>query len=241
MTSLSISNLPEDVFRTIHGMVSHSFLFMAPVCKQWYKFEKDSKCCTNFQSMMASHSTIRESGESRGGSEALSKNNAWSFLAKHVSKNILFDKMANELIHKIEWDEFSVGDAGFHGNLSFVKWLIKKQTLEWDPELALSCCLMSKENNFYFLKNMHDLGYTPGMRSCQAAARLGKIATLQWLKEIGCDVENMKDITQVLAEEGHLETLKWANSNGFPCDQETLDAAIYANRREVVRYLRHHN
>ena len=234
-----LSSLPEDVLRKIHLMVRQSYLFLAPVCKQWYKFEKEaSRFTTNFESMMASHSTIRESGQSRGGSEALLKNNAWCFLAKHVDGGKL-TKMADELLVLTEWNEFSVGPAGFHENLMFFRWLTGKSTIEWDPDLALSCNLSNSSNSVNFLKHMHDyFGYTPGMRSCQAAARLGKITNLQWLKEIGCDVENMKDITQVLAEEGHLGTLKWANSNGFPCDQNTLDAARYANRGTVVRYLR---
>jgi len=225
----SLSSLPEEVLKTILGMVSCSFLFLAPVCKQWHEFELSN--CTNFESIMASEFTIRETAESRGGSETLHKNNAWSFLAKHDSNS--FDKMADELVQRIEWDELSVGTAGFYSNLSFFRWLRKTPTLEWDPELALS-----SSQNQTFLKHMHDFGYAPGNRSCQAAARLGQIPTLRWLKEVGCEMENMQDITQVLAEEGHLQPLQWAISNGFPCDHNTLDAAMYAKKSDVVRYLR---
>ena len=227
-----MDSLSEDLLRRIHGIMDFqsNYLFLAPVCKQWYKlFESRQSRHTNVKHMMASASTIRESGESKGGSETLARKNAWGFLAK-VQGN---QEMANELIQKIEWDEFSVGTAGHHGNFSFIKW-VDTTNLVWDPELALSSSASGKK--FNFLKHMYNLGYVPGQRSVVGAARAGSVEILNWMNEIGCD---MQDVTQALAEEGHLGPLKWANSNGFLCDKDklTLDAAIYGDVLEVVSYL----
>ena len=233
-------SLPEDVWARIHDMVGKNYLFLAPVCKKWcnWYYTKQTKHTkyTNFIHAMASSSTIRESGESRGGKTVLSRKNAWDFLAKHVSDRKLLGEMADELSLIIDWDEFSVGTAGRHGNLSFILWLRKNNKLEWDSDLALSSsALAGQSQNLAFLKNMYNLGYIPGDRACTGAALAGSVEILRWLQDAGCDT---KDVTQVLAEEGHLGPLQWANSYGFKCDRLTLDAAKYEKRLGVVRYLR---
>lgn len=228
MLNFYMDSLSEDLVRRIHGImdVQGNFLFLAPVCKQWYNLRTTKT--TNLKHMMASSSTIRESAESRGGSETLARKNAWGFLAKH--KEIA--NGLNELNELIEWDEFSVGAAGHHGNLSFMEWVVTT-TLKWDSELALSSSALA--GKFNFLKHMYNLGYVPGQRSVIGAARAGSVEILKWMNEIGCD---MKDVTDALAEEGHLGPLKWANSNGFPCEHKrTLDAAIYGDNYEVINYL----
>ena len=227
MLNFYMDSLPADLVRRIHGIMDFqsNYLFLAPVCKQWYNLFESRH--TNLKHMMASASTIRESGESRGGSETLARRNAWGFLAKVVG----LDAWADELIQKIEWDEFSVGIAGHHGNFGFIKW-VHTTSLVWDPELALSSSALG--GKFKFLKHMYKLGYVPGQNSIVGAARAGSVEILNWMRDIGCD---MQDVTQALAEEGHLGPLKWANSNGFPCDKLTLDAAIYGGVEDVVSYL----
>jgi len=211
-----MDSLSEDLVKLLMEFQGN-FLFLAPVCKLWYKLRYS--CNTDLKHMLASSSTVRESAESRGGSETLARKNAWGFLAKQKQ----FDKeIAEEFIQHIQWDEFSVGTAGHHGNLSFMKW-VSGTTLIWDPELALSSSALA--GKFKFLKHMYSLGYTPGQRSVIGAARAGSVEILDWMNRIGCDLQ---DVTETLAEEGHLRTLKWAHSNGFPYEHKrTLDAAIY--------------
>lgn len=225
----SLLTFPDDVVETICGMIDFSFLFLAPVCKRWYEFGKESKV-TNFQNMMASSSTIRESGQSRGGSRVFLRRNAWTFLAKNVKDSLHFDEMADELIDIIEWDEFAVTTAGNHGNLCFFHWL-RNSNLTWDPELALSSAASNGKCDF--LKHMYNVGYVPGPRSCRSAALTGSVQILQWLKEVGCDVD---DVTQILAEEGHVGPLIWAKKYGFPYnDKLVLDAANYGNNTVTTK------
>lgn len=233
--------LPQDLQTSVLNCLVGSqgnFLFLAPVCKQWYKLVGyGTGSGTTLKQIMASPSTIRESGESPGGNETLSKN-AWGFLAKH--RNTFKPEMANELLlQKIQWDEFSVATAGNHGNLGFIYWLEKQDKLGWDPELALSSAALAGE--YVFLKHMYKSGYNPERRSVQAAARAGAVQILEWMNKIGCD---MTDANEALAEEGHLGPLKWAHSIGLFCDKISLDAALdaaaYGQKREVVLYLKHH-
>lgn len=227
MFNFYMDSLPEELIRKIYDALGSqgNFLFLAPVCKKWYKTVGSRQ--TNLKHMMASASTIRESGKTRGGSTTLARQNAWGFLAKVVG----VEQMADELIQVIGWDEFSVGTAGHHGNLGFIKW-VDTTTLGWDPHLALSSS--ASAGKFEFLKSMYTLGYAPNQRSVVEAARTGSVEIINWMNEIGCD---MRDVTQVFAEESHLGPLKWATSNGFPCDELTLDAAVYANFGDVVRYV----
>lgn len=225
--------MPEEVWGNILGFIGANYLFVAPVCRKWHKL-RNQPAYTNPHHMMASSATIRESGQSRGGRQVLSGMNAWSFLAEHVNDPKVFAEMANELADIIDWDEFSVVTAGRQGNLAFFSWLTS-QTHKWDAELALSSCASAGQGrNLVLLKQMYNLGYVPGQRSCEGAALAGSVEILGWLQEIACDTGS---VTQVLAEEGNLRTLKWANSKGFICDQNTLEAALYHNRLQVVRYL----
>lgn len=226
--------MPEEVWRNIlRGYVGDTYyLFVAPVCRKWHKqlspYTKTKSC-----HIMASSATIRESGQSRGGRQVLSGMNAWSFLAEHVAKNDDVAKMADELADIIDWDEFSVVTAGRQGNFAFFNWLTSQKKHKWDPELALSSCALGR--NLVLLKHMYNLGYVPGRRSCEGAALAGSVEILSWLQEIA--TESVDTVTQVLAEEGNLGALKWAISEGFVCDKNTLEAAKYQERLEVVRFL----
>lgn len=230
--------VPCDVWETILELVDFSgkYLFLAPVCKQWLHFENAKKTSrnTNFKNILASASTVRESLEHPGGDKmllrTLSRKNTWSYLAENVHQDV--GNLANEIIRIVEWDEFSVGTAGKHGNLGFVAWL-RTTELEWDPFLALSCAAF--EENLTFLKHMYySWGYVPNFRTSVGAALVGSVKVLQWLKHIRCDLD---DVTQVLAEEGHLNSLIWANSNGFQCNERTLEAAKYGGHIDVLNYL----
>lgn len=218
-------SLPDDVWEIVHGMIDFSgkYLFLAPVCSHWYSLTESK--VTNLEQTMASPSTIREAREHHGGT-TLAKKNAWSFLAQ--SKNKEFEELANELARTIEWDEYSVNTAAQHNHINFFHWL-RTTSLEWDPTRALASF-----SSVTFLQQMYALGYVPDERCSMAAARLGSVEALKWLKQVGCD---LRDVTQVLAEEGHLASLKWATQNGIPYDNFTLDAAAYAGKPNIVRYI----
>ena len=221
-------SLPDDVWEVVHSMIESKgkYLFLAPVCSHWYSLTKSK--LTNLEQTMASSSTIREAREHQGG-KTLAKKNAWSFLARiNPSTQGKLEELANELRQTIEWNEYSIITAAQHNNMNFFHWL-RTTSLEWDPALALSSF-----SSVTFLKQMYKLGYVPDERCSRAAARLGSVEALRWLKEVGCD---LRDVTQVLAEEGHLATLKWATQNGIPYDDFTLDAAAYAGKLSIVRYI----
>lgn len=230
--------LPCDVWKTILELVDFKgkHLFLAPVCKQWLDFENSSTTSknTNFENVLASASTVRESREHPGGketlSEILSRKHIWSYLAENIHQHV--GDVSNEIIQIVEWDVFSVGTAGKHGNLSFFVWL-RTTELEWDPFLALSCAAF--EENLTFLQHMYySWGYVPNFRTSVGAALVGSIKVLRWLKQIRCDFD---DVTQVLAEEGHLTSLIWANANGYQCDERTLEAAKYGGHIAILKYI----
>lgn len=231
-------NLPSDVWQIAHQFVGFrgKYLFLAPVCRSWYHTEAGNNPHTNFREVMASSSRIREAGKSLGGVAMLSRKNAWSYLAKKVHDPEIFESLANELEITVDWDMYSSVIAGKHGNSGFFRWLNASQKYEWDPELALSSAALA--GRLPFLEQMcTDIlqGFVPGKSTVTGAALLGSPDILKFLQKRGCDMEDVGDI---LAEEGHLRTLKWANSNGILIQPQILHAAAYGNHPDVVHYLR---
>lgn len=243
---MSEMNLPKDVWQVVHEFVGFSgkHLFLAPVCRSWYvENTSSSNRRTDFKEMMTSPSTIRESGRIPKGSSILERKNAWSYIAKHVFDLQTFERFANELYKYIEWDAYSASTAGKHGNLSFFRWLRTKDgKLKWDAELALEGA--SLYGRLSFLEQMCTEilpGYVPGKSTVAGAAIFGSSEVLEFLQHIGCDME---DVGEILAEEGHLQTLTWASSNGILKNSNfthVLQAAKYGNHPNVVTYVTNFN
>ena len=214
------------------------YLFLSPVCRRWQKLAKTSHTShTNMAEMMASPSTIKEAGQHREGKKTLVKRNAWSFLAakKTYDSSNTLPKLANQLKHTIEWDPFSVNAAARHNNLDFFRWL-RTTSLEWDPQLALAVGSKTSSSSLPFLQSMLHLGYFPDNRSSTGAALVGSAEILRWLRHVGC---NMDQVVQVLAEEGHIQTLRWAISIGIPYDHHALNAAAaYGGKLQNVQCIR---
>lgn len=204
------------------------YLFMAPVCKTWYQIGKTRGYRTGVAEIMRSTSTILESNMYPKGRKLL-RNYAWSYIAQNIKDDI--EKVATLIQSIVPWDPFSVCIAGKYENVNFILWL-RNTHLKWDPAICLASAAL--EGNLYFMQKLYQYGYTPQGTSSKTAAVHGSIELLRWLKTINCDME---DVTQHLAEEGHLNTLIWANNNGIPCDDQTLDAAAHGGHVDVVRYL----
>lgn len=230
--------MTEDVWGNVLEFVGveGKYLFLAPVCRQWKeRVARLPSRHTTLEQMMASLSTIRECKQDSRGKKILAKN-AWSYLAVTKKERLEFYTLADELQSTIEWDRFSVHTAARHNNVNFFHWLSTK-SLEWDTSTALSSFSNERDEHqtLSFLKNMSLLGYPPVNGSSIAAARLGAVKILQWLKQKDCDMDS---VAQVLAEEGHEEALRWANTNGIGLDQHTLGAALYGGNPQVVRYVK---
>src|SRR5690606_3822841 len=74
-----------------------------------------------------------------------------------------------------------------------------------------------------------------GKDACEAAARGGHLAVLQWLREQKCRWST--STCESAAESGHLAVLQWAHERGCPLG----DAAAYAARGghlHVLQWLR---
>lgn len=221
-------NLPLEVTQLIFEMVTPSYLFLAPVCKLWSIWlHFNLKTC--LLSVVSSTTTIKESIKSPGGHQFLQRK-TWKYLMND------FDiEKANTLVdNDITWDEYTVVGCK---NINFFKWLSNKETLKWDPDLAISSSISDED----FVSTMLELGFNPGYKSCQAAARTGCVEIVKLC------VENLKnlviqdvmpDILQILAEEGQTQALKWANTQGYVCDWVTLDAAIYGGNNDTIQYTR---
>lgn len=230
--------MTEDVWANVLEFlgVEGKYLFLPPVCRQWKEMiVRLPSRNTNLEQMMASSSTIKECRNDARGKKILAKN-AWTYLAVTRNERLEFNTLADEIKNTIEWDRFSVHTAALHNNVNFFHWL-RTKSLEWDTSTALSSFSNEENENqkLSFLKNMSLLGYAPVNGSSIAAARLGAVKILQWLKQKDCDMDS---VAQVLAEEGHLQALKWANTNGIPNDEHTLEAALYGGNEELARYVK---
>lgn len=232
--------IPSDVWDNVHEFlgVEGKYLFLAPVSRQWKeRIIRHPSRNTNLKQMMASSSTIKECCQCERGMKTLAQN-AWSYLAVMKNGQKEFNILADEIKNTIEWDRFSVHTAAIQNNANFFHWL-RKTTLEWDASTALSSFSQDENENqkLEFLKNMLGFGYSPTTwrGTTIAAARLGSVKLIRWLQQLGCDMDS---VAQVLAEEGHLEALQWANTNGIPLDQHTLEAALYGGNHRVVTYVK---
>lgn len=226
----------QFVWDNVHEFlgVKGKYIFLAPVCRQWAQMiQMIHPRNTNLEQMMASSSTIRECKAHAQGKKTLAKN-AWSYMAVLRNEQTEFDALADTLKDTIEWDRFSVHTAALHNNVNFFDWL-RTTALKWNTSTALSSFYEKEDETLVFLKNMVGLGYVPTNRSSIAAARLGSVKIIQWLKQLGCDMDS---VAQVLAEEGHLQALQWANTNGIPLDDHTLGAALYGRNSHVVKYVK---
>ena len=58
-------------------------------------------------------------------------------------------------------------------------------------------------------------GYEWGPKVCSAAAKLGNLATLEWLRQNSCSWDYRTNAKA--AVNGHLEVLKWARQQQPPC------------------------
>lgn len=240
-------DLPNDVWQVVHEFVDFSgeYLFFATVCRSWYQNQyvenSSSNQRTDFEEMMATPSRIRESVTSPKGRAILVRKNAWTYIAGYLDLKT-FERFANELYKHIEWDRWSAIQAGRQGNLSFFRWLKTKEKdgkLKWDAELALEGA--SLYGRLSFLEQMCTEilpGYVPLEGTVAGAAIFGSSEVLGFLQRIGCD---MTDVCDILAQEGHLQTLKWANSNGILINKsnftDVLHAAKHGKHPDVVDYV----
>lgn len=222
-------SLPSDVLQKVFEAVGFrgKYLFLGPVCKEWWSRSSKYDTHTNFRNLMDSPSTMRESVAQSKGEPVLSKRNAWGYLARHLTPGNV--DLAYELVRLIGWDEFSICPAGKCGNRFFFHWL-SATGLKWDPDLAMASSTSLKFFKFMYLEK----GHFPDYKSIARAARIGSVKLLRWLRTTGCD---LTDVTEILAEEGHLETLIWANTSGLIVNQNTLQAAIYGKHAETILYI----
>lgn len=216
-----------DIIRKMSGFKGN-YIFTGTVSRSWYNHEASRS--TSFEEMMRSPSTLKESMKYERGRELIT-NNAWGYIAQKIKEKNSIEKLGEFLLDRIPWNESSIVLAGAYENINFIRWVMTTN-IEWDASAAFSSAAL--HGNLFFMQSLYREGYTPCGVSSHTAAAGGSIAVLRWLKGLGCD---MKDVTQILAEEGHLGALIWANNHGVPCDNLTLDAAAYGGRLNVVIYL----
>lgn len=214
-----------------------NFLFIRTVNKKWYTFgEQEQPENTSLSEIMKSVPRINEALSYDGGSNFLTRY-AWSYLGGTIIDYSLLDRIGRNIVNKIPWDPLAVCAAGTNNNFNLIIWLKhfnheNYYKLVWDPALSISSAAL--EGNLEFMKSMYKIGHIPTKESSKMAALKGAIPVLSWLKSINC---SMEDVVQYLAEEGNLDGLIWANSNGIPCDEHTLDAAAYGGNIDVIMYL----
>ena len=147
------------------------------------------------------------------------------------------------------WDYRTTRAAAERGDLTMLAWLRQEHTTgttgrcPWNSDTALGCCSKGQMDALIWMRHHSDAGdpvpYDTGC--CAAAALIGRLDLLQYLREDGCSWDKntcysaVEGSQQPLLQKKHLEILQWALENGCPWSKrECLDACAEGSIRDFV-------
>jgi hypothetical protein len=135
--------------------------------------------------------------------------------------------------------------AAFHGDLATLRWALPQR----DDDGALFCIAAAAGGQLEALQYTRALGcawhsesphWRWGRNACQAAARTGQLAVLQWLRaqEPPCPWE--EGTCSAAAQSGFLAVLQWLRAQEPPCpwDERTCRAAASDGHLAVLQWAR---
>lgn len=229
-------SISGDSWRNILDYVgTGNYIFVSPVSTFFYKeYDKknggDNKKKTSRGNVLSSLTRFNNSTEN-------------GFVPSYKDFNILASQTFNHncstlgealLDRGVMWDTNSMMFASEHGNRRYISWAISRN---------VHCTMntlfkhLSRFGQVEIMKWLYKMGNIPHDGCLLVAANYNHISVLDWLLSID-SVKPTPAFISLLAENGYIDTLKWAlNEKGFICDNFTLNCAAAGGSLEIVKYL----
>lgn len=223
-------SISEDSWKNIFDYVgTGSYLFVSPVSTSFHKEYtitkgKETSSGNVLLSLTRLHSSI-ESGYSPSYKD-------YNILASQFdSQNCAI--VAEDIFERgIKLDRNSMMFASEYGNKRYISWAISRNIHCTMDTLFLH---LSRFGQLEIMKWIHRGGNTPNRNSLMVAANYNQKSVIDWVLSI--EVVNGEFIC-VLAENGYIDTLKWAiEEKGFSSSEFLLNCAAAGGSLEIVKYL----
>ena len=139
---------------------------------------------------------------------------------------------------KCEWDEYTIHEAAYYGNLEMIKYCVANEC----PIDGWACANAASNGHLEILKYLHEEAEAPwGEKTAYFAAENGHLHILEYLVERKYDQYN-EDACYWAAEEGHLDCLKYLHETAkAPWNSQAVYYAHENNHTECLQYLLENN
>jgi hypothetical protein len=215
--------LPYEIVSEVCGFLDGVFLHVGTLNKQFHEIYKGRDTFISLETCKL----VDECIHNNNGRVLMENSQPFDMLAQTNNTKVAEHLLSNSFV----WKCGSVNTAIRTRNFEFVQWVIDKK-LHWNPMAALS--LTAFFGDLDGMKFMYGLGYKPDVAVVGLAAEYGDRETLQWIIDIGCPTDTM---VEILSLNGHIEEVKWANSQGLPCNKASLDRAAICGCYDMVTYM----
>lgn len=205
-----------------------SYFFVSPVCTSFQKGYSLKNKKTSRGNVLSSLTRLNTSIQS-------------GFIPRYIDYNILAsqshnkncDIVAEDIFKRgIELDRNSMVFAAEYGNKCYISWALSRNIHCTMETLFIH---LSRFGQLELMKWIHSGGNTPSERCLMVAANYNHKPVLDWLLSI--QVINGEFLC-LLAENGYIDTLKWAiEDRGFIASSFLLNCAAAGGSLDIVKYL----